>query len=252
VREGRRPRQAGPDGAAAPAEALGPDPEEEFAARHVQPYVEAEDLERVARGVVGVYSVRVLRRADEPVPYRVRVVAQGSRRTAVAKDIQSAWFALWSLYVPRRAFAVTAVRSPLDLGPDRRRLQLCHLSCVRAAAEVAVTVALFSGGRIVEGRAAAARAGADLRRLAALATLDAVRPALAGPLPELVELRAVRVGGVPALVCALARPRGMLLGVCEVRGDEQEAAARAVLDAVNRLLEPDRTVAARLLRPQTE
>ena len=220
-----------------PAETFGRGPEEEFAARHSQPLVDVEELERAARRVVGVHSARVLRNDGEALPHRVRVVVQGSRRTAVAKDIQSAWFALWGLYVPRSAFAVTAVRSPLDLAPAPRRLQLCNLTFERTTSEVSATVALFARGRTLEGRAAASLTGADLRRLAAEATLEAVRAALPpGGTLELLELRRVTLGGGPALLCALAGGRGTLLGVCQVRGDEREATVRAVLDAANRTL----------------
>lgn len=220
-----------------PAETFGPGPEEEFAARHLQPLVDARELERAARRVVGVHSARVLRNDGECLPYRVRVVVQGSRRTAVAKDIQSAWFAVWNLYVPRSVFAVTAVRSPLDLGSQPRRLQLCNLSFQRTPADVSATVALFARGRTLQGRAAVPLLTADLRRLAAEATLEAVRAALpVGDALELLELRRVTLGGAPALLCALAGGRGTLLGICQVRGDEREAAVRAVLDAANRVL----------------
>lgn len=220
-----------------PAESFGAGPEEEFAARHTQPLVDALELERAARRVVGVHSVRVLRNDGDLLPYRVRVVVQGSRRTAVAKDIQSAWFAIWNLYVPRSVFAVTAVRSPLDLSPQPRRLQLCNLTFERTVSEVSATVALFARGRTLEGRAAVPLATADLRRLAAEATLEAVCEALpAGGALELLELRRITLGSVPVLVCALAGGRGTLLGICQVRGDEREAAVRAVLDAANRVL----------------
>lgn len=214
-----------------------PSPEEEFAAAHIQPYVPTGDLERVARRVVGVHSCRVLRQGDEPVPEKVRVVCQADRRTKVAKDIQTAWFALWDLYVPRTLFYVTAVRSRLDLLPERRRLQLCRVRFHRREGGQAASVDLFWHGRYYQGRVVSGTRDADPGRLAAEATVAAVREVL--PLHaalDLMELRRVQVAGVLALVAAVEARQRLLLGVAQHRGDVREAAARAVLDATNRLL----------------
>lgn len=213
-------------------------PEEAFAAKHPQPLVETADLERAARRVIGVHSCRVLRNDGEALPYRVRVVAQGARRISVAKDIQSAWFTLWSIYVPRRLFVVTAVRSKLDLAPERRRLQLVQCTFTRAAGTLEGTVALFAGGQTFEGRASAPAVSADPLRLAAQAALVAVAAALPdGRGCDLLEMRRLKVAGVGVILCAVGDRQGqVLLGLSRVRGDERDAAVRAVLDAMNRLL----------------
>jgi len=213
-------------------------PEDTFAAEHPQPFVEGEELERAARRVIGVHSCRVLRREGEALPYRVRVVAQGARRVSVAKDIQSAWFTLWSLYVPRRLFVVTAVRSKLDLSPERRRLQLVQCTFTRAGATLEATVALFAGGQTFEGRVAAPAVSADPLPLAAQAALVAVAAALPeGRGGDLVELRRLKVAGVRVILCAVGDRQGqVLLGISRVRGDERDAVVRAVLDALNRVL----------------
>ena len=192
----------------------------------------------MARGVVGVHSCRVLRRPDEALPYRVRVVAQGARRVSVAKDIQSAWFAVWGLYVPRTLFVVTAVRSRLDLLPERRRLQLVQCTFTRSGATLEATVALFAGGMTFEGRAAAPAASADGLQLAARAAMEAVAAALpAGRGGALIEMRRVKIAGTSAVLCAVGDGKGqVLLGVSRVRSDDRDAAVRAVLDAMNRLL----------------
>jgi len=222
---------------AAPAPAAG---EDEYAAQVEQPVVAAAELERAAARVRGVHSCRVLLRPGERLPAVVRLVAQGERRTAVAKDVQSAWFALWGLYVPRRCFVVTALRGTEDLGLAPRRLQLSQLSFDRSGAEVTATVTLAARGRTLQGRAALPSAGpaVDVRRLAAEAVLVALREVLPPAFePDLLELRRVRVGGVLTLLCAVSGPRGEpLFGICRLRGDEREAAARSVLDAINRIL----------------
>jgi|GEM_PF-4085059 len=218
------------------ADGLPGSPEEQFASGHPQPHVEVAELERAARQVLGVHNCRVLRRGEEALPCRVHVVVQGARRLAVAKDIQSAWFALWGLYVPRALFVVTAVRSRLDLIAEVRRLQFVQCTLTRAGPTILASVALSAGGRTFEGHAAQPALSADPMRLAAHAALEAVGAALPGGRPgDVIEMRRLRVAGASALLCAVDDGRGrLLLGVARVRGDERDAAVRAVLDAVNR------------------
>lgn len=211
-------------------------PEDEIAARQVQPFVTATDLERAARRVRGVHACRVMRQGDEPVPERIRVVVQGGRRLSVAKDIQSAWFTLWGLYVPRRLFVVTAVRSRADLLPERKRLQICQLRFAHDGDGLAAVVSLFWNGRVYEGQARVP-AASDAVWPAAEATAAAVRGAL--PLGAGVELLAVRrlsLAGRDAVIVALAARGGTLMGIAQSRGNHRESAARAVLDATNRML----------------
>ncbi len=211
--------------------------EEVFAARHPQPRIATSDLEDSAGRVVGVYACRVDRAQGAALPDRVRVVVKASRRLAVAKDIQTAWFTVWNVYVPRGRFVVTPVRSPLDFQPRIRRLQLCEITLHHDGEKLAATTALFSGGRTYEGTAESPAEGADICRLAALATMEALREALPPEVQmELAGVRLVVIAGCRAVLCALAGRDRVLLGVCEVRGDERDAAARAVLDAANRLL----------------
>ena len=217
---------------------LGPaSPEEEFARRHPQPLIAVAELERAARRVVGVHSCRVVRQSQEPLPQRVRVVAQAARRLGVAKDIQSAWFALWGLYVPRTTFTVSAVGRGDDLGPRRLRAQLREIRAESGGGTLRVVVALSNRGRRLVGEASQPQGGADAPRLAALAVLQALRPLLPATAADLVDFRRIHVGGVAALVCAVGMGGGRILcGICEVGADERLAAARVVLDALNRSL----------------
>jgi len=214
-------------------------PEEAFAAAHPQPWVATEVLERVARQVVGVEACWVIRDGDVPLPRQVRVVVHGSRRSAVARDIQSAWYALWGLYVPRSHFVVTAVRSRLDLLSERR-LQLRRLEVLRDRDHGAVaTVVLFGRGRLFEGQARA-EAPLDTARLAAEAAVRALAVALGlgrgGDDPiALLDVRRTELGGVRALVAAVVRQGAVLLGISAMGADPAEAAVRAVLDATNRV-----------------
>lgn len=211
--------------------------EEAFAAAREQPLIAASELIDTACRVRGVYVCHIERSDGARLPERVRVVAHAARRLAVAKDVQSAWFTLWNLYVPRTRFLVTAVRSPVDVQRRDRRLQLCRLAFQREADRLTAATALFCGGRIYEGQAVGRGGAADLIRLAAQATVRALAQALpASGDVELVDVRVIPMGGRRVAVCALSWRGQVLYGVCEVRATERDAAARAVLGAANRLV----------------
>lgn len=237
LRKGRKVQRAVPE-LWASAEGQPPSPEEEYAQARVQPTVDAAELERVALQVVGVYRCRVLLARDRTLPERVRLMVQGSRRLAAAKDVQSAWFALWGLYVPRGRFVVTAVRSPRDLESGEGRLRFLRCALTRDPDHVRAEVHLTRGDRLWVGQAEQVAGSADQVRLAATAALQALRVAVPGGyLCEVVEVRRLRVAGVALLCCAVQEPRGdLLFGVAPVHGDEPSAAVCAVLDATNRRL----------------
>jgi len=210
-------------------------PQEALAASMEQPLVDAADLERLARRVTGVQTCAVVWNSGARLPQEVRIVARGPRRIAVARDVQTAWYAVWGLYVPRGRFVVRPPHRPAERG--RPRLRSVTVERARDVLEVAVT--LDCRGRRLRGRASESGPASDVRRLAARATLEALGPVLSdGYRPELVELCRIRIAGLLALICAVSGPRGAapLLGVCRLGPDEGEAAARATLDALNRIL----------------
>jgi hypothetical protein len=221
-----------------PAPAAYDDGEEAYAQGIAQPLVSAGELEAAAVRVAGVRACRIERHPDAPTPDRVRVVADRERCSAVAKDIQSAWFALWGLYVPRRVFAISVVAPGDDLGPRRLRAQLREIRAESGDGTLRVVVVLSSRGRRLVGEASQPQGGTDAPRLAATAVLHALRPLLpANGGADLLDFRRIQVGGLPALVCAVGLGAGRILcGICEVGGDERLAAARVVLDALNRSL----------------
>ncbi len=209
-------------------------PEEQYASTLAQPEVAPTLLEQAAERVLGVHSCRVIVRGQDPLPARIRVVARYDRRTAVAKDIQSAWFALFGVYVPRARFEVLPVRGALDTTAGRR---VALRSCAeeRNASRTEVVVRLVHGEKIWEGRQSGV-GGADTRQLAAEATLVALAGIVDRPV-RLLAISETQVNGAEVLVAAVAAgPNEHLFGVAQVRDEPGAAAARAVLDALNRWL----------------
>jgi len=219
-------------------EAMDPDAllsaEEQYARSLTPPRVPAASLEQAAERVVGVYSCRV-RLGEEAAPARVRLVVRHDRRFAAAKDVQSAWFALFGVYVPRGRFDVLPVRGGGDPAGGPRRLALRGCAQQGDGRSSRATVRLAFGQRTWEAVATGPR-GADGQRLAAQATASAVE-AWAGRSVRVTDLQTVQLHGGEAVVVAVDVGEGTeLLGVARERGDGGTAAARAVLDAVNRWL----------------
>jgi hypothetical protein len=205
------------------------------------PSLTAAMLEELARRVRGVYGCRVVWDGTSPVPQQVRVVAAGYRRTAVARDVQSAIFAAAGMLVPLDRFVVTPVRSPDELQRPRR-FGLAALTVEAGPERTEVRVAVEEGRQSFSGRSRGP-AGASAVHLAVEATLEALRaavPALGQATPA--EVAEVTVAGQRVVLAAVsvAAPGGgerLLLGTAFVRRHAPEAAARAVLDALNRSLE---------------
>ncbi len=224
-------------------EAFGPDfdlgqitsAEEEYARTLPrQPEVDPALLERAARSVHGVYRCHIVPDRANVVPKRVRILSRNDRRGAVAKDIQSAWFALFGLYVPRTRFEVVPLQGAMDSVLPRR---VVLRSCVeeRTVAGSSVTVRLTYGEKLWEGRASSAVIRA-MEGLAADATLQAVR--LAGVSASIEGVTLTHVGLKEVVVVSVETgDEHPHFGVSAVRDGVGPAAARAVLAALNRLIQ---------------
>lgn len=192
-------------------------------------------LEELGRRVRGVYSCRVIWPNGAPLPQRVRVVVAGYRRTAVARDLQSAFFAASGLLIPLDRFVVTPIRSPDELGRPLR-LALAAIAMERRGADVQVRVTLEEAGDSYSGQAEGPAAAVP--RLAAAATLAALQSAAPHVADvELLEVIEVAVAGRPVMLVALGASERLLLGTAAVHRSAAEAVCRAVLDALNRWLE---------------
>jgi hypothetical protein len=106
-------------------------------------------------------------------------------------------------------------------------------------AEALVTVTA-TGGHVFEGRVVGPAAATHRSRLVAQATLAALAELL-GSTADVESSQVVAAGnrGVALTVLSVTVPRlgeQLLTGSALVRGDESEAVARSVLDALNRRL----------------
>jgi hypothetical protein len=107
------------------------------------------------------------------------------------------------------------------------------------------TVELRDGDRSARASQEALATRGNQVRVVAAATLDAVRKLTSGLVPlHLENARRIDLGGLPVVLThvILLRPgeERSLVGSCPAKGDRLDAAAGAVLDAVNRILPPSR------------
>ncbi|GAB3688680.1 hypothetical protein [Angustibacter aerolatus] len=222
------------------------------------------DFEAALRGLSGIQAVSVVTSADG-VPTEVHVLASpGKAAKQVVRDVQSLAMAGFDLVVDHRivsvvqigddrpdavdvATAPAAVGGPAArgegsaAGPDHaRRATLTSVGLRTSGAEATATVTISIGDEEFLGSATGSANVASRPRLAATATLDAVRALLGQPC-DLEHAQVLPAGSheMAVVVLHLVLPRvgeQVLTGSAVVRSHAEDAVCRAVLDALNRQL----------------
>ncbi|MBO8142035.1 MAG: hypothetical protein H0Z37_07645 [Firmicutes bacterium] len=201
------------------------------------------EMEEALRRVRGVVCARVVPGpGGEPAEVHVMATPERSPRQ-VARDAASVLMTLFRIPVDLRRISVAQTETgPRRTGPGAGP----HLFSVevRTSGEVCqIRVRLRAGDALYEGTARGPDTVQWRPRLAATATLAAVEELTGGALGlELDEIRSVSMGPVTAVVVSIFRwgspPGDWLLGSSVAGGDEELAAARAVMDAVRRIPSP--------------
>jgi hypothetical protein len=202
------------------------------------------DLEDALRQIPGVKAASVVTSPDA-VPTEVHVLATtGKTAKQIVRDIQSLAMARYGMDLDHRIVSVVQFDEPEDLNGDgdiSPPRPVVSSITVRMTGDVAeATIAVSLAGSTFEGQATGSAAIAARPRLVAHATLEALRELLGTP-AELDHAAVVQVGGraVAVSVLTLTVPRQgeqLMTGSALVRGDEVDAVARSVLDALNRRL----------------
>lgn len=200
------------------------------------------DLEQALTQLPGVRAASVVTGPDAR-PTEIHVLAGADKPAKqLVRDVQSLAMAKYDLDIDHRI--VSVVQLDLDEISDnaattegpRPAMTTVQLRTTHGETEATVVVAL--GDDTFEGSATGPSTATGRPRLVARATLEAVRELLGTPAE--VEHAAIAVVGahtVAVCVVAVVVPRlgeQLLTGSALVRDDEADAAARAVLDALNR------------------
>jgi hypothetical protein len=223
------------------------------------------ELEDALRQIPGVRAASVVTGPDAQ-PTEIHILADRAKPAKqVVRDIQSLAMARYDLDIDHRIVSVVqiddgdgpALRLAVtpDDGTDTIDVSdsstpataelaprpLVDAVVVRTShAEAEVTVTLAFGGDVFVGSASGSSAIASRPRLVARATLDALGELLGTP-ADIEHATVIPVGSrsVAVSVLQVQVPRTgeqVLSGSAVVRGDEADAVARSVLDALNRRL----------------
>jgi hypothetical protein len=201
------------------------------------------DLEDALRQIPGIKAASVVTSPDA-VPTEVHVLATtGKPAKQIVRDIQSLAMARYGLDLDHRIVSVVQFDEPDDGGdgevaPARPVVSSITMRTTGDTAETSIHVTL--AGHTFEGSATGAASTAARPRLAARATLEALRELLGTP-AEVEHAAVVQVGGRSVAVCllTLSVPKAgeqLVTGSALVRSDDIDAVARSVLDALNRRL----------------
>jgi hypothetical protein len=204
--------------------------------------LDATAYEQLIFQVRGIQAARIVTDANGGIDEVHVVGLPGRSAKQIVRDIGSILYVRGGIRLDYRKVSLVQL-SEEALKPLAPRVLLRDVVCEQHTPRPGVKVSLGFGERQFQGHSAAPAEGSSCPlHLAAEATLEALRQLL-GPQ---ADLRVEQVGSQPfgALrVClsqlSLAAEGGSetLLGVSQIRGDEATAAARAVLDAVNRQLQ---------------
>ncbi len=213
------------------------------------------EFEDELKRLPGIIAASVVTGPDA-VPNEIHVLAEpGKPPKQVVRDVQSFAMLKLGLDIDHRIVSVVQIGNDdfgvlvqhdddadqLELDPNLPRPAIGSIM-VRTAgneAEALVTVAA-TGGHLFDGRAVGPSGAAHRCRLVAQATLNALEELL-GSTASVESAQVVAAGArdVAMTVLTVLVPRlgeQLLTGSALVRGDESEAVARSVLDALNRRL----------------
>jgi hypothetical protein len=213
------------------------------------------DLEESLRLLPGVHAASVITGPDAR-PTEIHVLAAtGKQPKQIVRDIQSLAMARFEIDIDHRIVSVVQFDDGetglelVDTEDESRRASepapaprpvISSISLRTTGSESEVTVTLSLGASTFEGQAAGSGSSGFRHTLIARATLNAVSELLGVP-ADVEHAGVVECGNRRVAVCVIQVmvPRfgeQSVTGSALVRGDDTDALARAVLNALNRRL----------------
>lgn len=199
------------------------------------------ELEASLGRLPGIQAVRVVTGPDAR-PTEVHVLASRDKTPKqLVRDIQSVALAQFDLEVDHRIVSVVQFDdADTPGGATANRVLIATITAQVTGLEATATVTLASGGTLYDGTATAPATASSRPRLIARAALNAVSALMPLGACDIEYAAVVQVGGreVAVSIVQVVTPDGeqIVTGSALVRGDESDAVARSVLDALNRRL----------------
>ncbi|MCA1840367.1 MAG: hypothetical protein ABR507_12145 [Actinomycetota bacterium] len=202
----------------------------------------------IEAALIQIPEIRAARLVTDPAgqPVEVHIVASGDKSAKqLVRDVQTVSLASFGVDLDHRI--VSVVQFPGDVVyPDRtndpgKRPSIEEISTETKGSTSTVRVALRLDNKVAQGAATGVTSNEGLQRMAALATLDALRTLLEGSVWLSLEHVAVqRLSSQDVAIATLSVGGGgsalSLSGSAVVFAQQTEAVVRSVLDAVNRRL----------------
>jgi hypothetical protein len=199
------------------------------------------ELEATLGRLPGVQAVRVVTGPDAK-PVEVHVLASRDKTPKqLVRDIQSVAMATYDLEVDHRIVSIVQFDdADTPGGVAAHRVLIATITAQTTGLESTATVTLATGGTLYDGTATAPATASSRPRLIARATLNAVSALMPLGACDIEYAQIAQVGGreVAVSIVQVVTPDGeqIVTGSALVRGDEADAVARSVLDALNRRL----------------
>lgn len=192
-------------------------------------------------------AVRLVPGFDRPIDELHALVVEDRSPKQVVRDVQSVLYTRFDISIDHRVISVVqlAEDDPLATGAGEStpRVALTRVSLTQSSSDASVTVVVTDNDGVEHLGAVESEVTAAGQRLAAgTATMQAVDDILAPATSlSLAGLDLVHCGGADVMLSVIevraARTMLTLTGSAVVRRGEIDAAARSVLDALNRVLQ---------------
>lgn len=186
-----------------------------------------------------VVAVRLVPGLERPVDELHVVTTPRRSPKQTVRDAQSLLYAVYGISIDHRVVSVVQVDED---GPGLHaadRIEITQVQATQQGLEVRVVVNITDGDDEHEGTATGPSSAAGRHRAAARATLEAIRPTLAGD--RIVEVEGATVEQLlgQRIAISLVHLHGgdgqrTVSGTALVTDDESAAIARSVLDALSR------------------
>mgnify|MGYP000931119325 FL=1 len=195
-------------------------------------------MESAINKIRGVYAAQVI--INDDVVEEIHVIASPLRKPKqVVRDIESMLLVNFAVRVDYRRISLVQMQEE-RLFQAEGRPRLVTVRNIEGPSRRA-EVELEKDGHVYVGVAHGADASVDQARLVSMATIEAMQQVLGEHVTyHINEVEQIRVGLTPAVVVSLTIDFGAsqekLFGICQIRNELADAAARATLNAVNRRL----------------
>lgn len=204
------------------------------------------EVERALESLNGMVAVRLVAGFERPVDELHALVVEDRSPKQVVRDIQSVLYTRFDLSIDHRVISVVQLAEDDPIasagGEHPARVALTRVSVTQSASQATVMVVVTDDEGIEHvGSTDSDVTPAGQRTAAGAATMQAVSDVVA-PATSLTlsGLEQVRCGGADVVLAVVevraARTQLLLTGSAVVRRGEIDAVARAVLDALNRIL----------------